>query len=63
MMISTTLLHPGQRLAFHRGRVIAFEKDDDMNKKLDEAKKQIDAEVEKEIRDVIQKVLIEKYLI
>lgn len=62
-MISTTLLHPGQRLAFHRGRVIAFEKDDDMNKKLDEAKKQIDAEVEKEIRDVIQKVLIEKYLI
>ena len=63
MMISTTLLHPGQRLAFHKGRVIAFEEDDDMNKKLDEAKKQIDAEVEKEIRDVIQKVLIEKYLI
>ena len=63
MMISTTLLHPGQRLAFHRGRVIAFEEDDDMDKKLDEAKKQIDAEVEQEIRDVIQKVLIEKYLI
>lgn len=62
-MISTTLLHPGQRLAFHRGRVIAFEEGDDMNKKLDEAKKQIDAEAEKEIRDVIQKVLIEKYLI
>lgn len=63
MMISTTLLHTGQRLAFHKGRVIAFEEDDDMNKKLDEAKKQIDAEVEQEIRDVIQKVLIEKYLI
>ena len=63
MMISTTLLNPGQRLAFHRGRVIAFEEDDDINKKLDEAKKQIDAEVEQEIRDVIQKVLIEKYLI
>lgn len=62
-MISTTLLHPGQRLAFHRGRVIAFEEDDDMNKKLEEAKKQIDTEVEQEIRDVIQKVLIEKYLI
>lgn len=63
MMISTTLLHAGQRLAFHRGRVIAFEEDDDINKKLEEAKKQIDTEVEQEIRDVIQKVLIEKYLI
>ena len=56
-MISTTLLHPGQRLAFHRGRVIAFEEDDDMNKKLDEAKKQIDAEVEEEIKEICRKFI------
>lgn len=57
MMISTTLLHPGQRLAFHRGRVIAFEEDDDMNKKLEEAKKQIDAEVEEEIEEICRKFI------
>ena len=56
-MISTTLLHPGQRLAFHRGRVIAFEEDDDMNEKLDEAKKQIDAEVEQEIKEICRKFI------
>ena len=63
MIIGKTLIKEDSRIVLHRGRLIAFEEDEDMNEKLEEAKKQIDDEIEQEVRDIIQKVMVEKCMI
>ena len=59
MIISTTLMKPESRLVFHKGRVIVFDDVDELNEKLKDVRKQIDAEIEQEVRDVVKKVLRE----
>lgn len=57
MMINTTLFKPDQRLAFYKGRAVVFEKNEDMDEKLAEAKKLIDAEVEEEVKEIVRKFI------
>ena len=59
MIISTTLMKPDSRLVFHKGRVIVFDDVDELNEKLKDVRKQIDAEIEQEIQDAVKKVLRE----
>ena len=49
MIISTTLMKPESRLVFYKGKVIMFDNVDELNEKLEDIKKQIDAEIEQEV--------------
>lgn len=57
MIISTTLMKPESRLVFYKGKVIMFDNVDELNEKLEDIKKQIDAEIEQEVQNAVEKIL------
>lgn len=63
MEFANTLVRRDKKLMYHKGRLVLFDSVEEMDEKMDEAKRKIDTAIEQEIRDIIQKVLIEKYLI
>ena len=60
MKISNTLIKNDSPVAMHKGRVILREDDETFDDIIKDAKKQIDASIEAEIREVVEKILSER---
>lgn len=60
MKISNTFIKKDFPVAMHKGRLILREKEETFDDIIDDAKKQIDDEIEDEIRAVVEKVLRER---
>ena len=60
MKISNTLIKEDFPVAMYKGMAILREKDETFDDILADAKKQIDADIEAEIRAVVEKVLSER---
>ena len=60
MKIASTFIKNDFPVAMHKGRLILREKDETFDDIIEDAKKQIDADIEAEIRAVVEKVLRER---
>ena len=60
MKISNTFIKKDFHVAMHKGRLILREKEETFDDIIEDAKKQIDADIEAEIRAVVEKVLRER---
>ena len=63
MEFANTLVRRDKKLMYHKGRLVLFDSVEEMDEKMDEAKKKIDDSIEQEIRDVIQKVMVERWMV
>ena len=60
MKTSNTFIKKDCPVAMHKGRLILREKDETFDDIIEDAKNQIDADIEAEIRAVVEKVLRER---
>ena len=60
MKISNTFIKKDFHVSMYKGRVILQEDDESFSDIIEDAKKQIDADIEAEIRAVVEKVLRER---
>jgi len=60
MIISKSFIRSDFPVVFYKGRTIVREEGESLNDILDKAKRQIDDEIEAEIRAVVEKVLRER---
>ena len=60
MIISKSFIRSDFPVVFYKGRTIVREEGESLNDILDKAKRQIDAEIEDEIRAVVEKILRER---
>ena len=60
MKISNTFIKKDFPVAMHKGRLILLEKKETFDDIIEDAKKQIDASIEAEIREVVEKILSER---
>ena len=60
MKTSNTFIKKDFPVAMHKGRLILREKDETFDDIIEDAKNQIDADIEAEIRAVVEKVLRER---
>lgn len=60
MIISKSFIRSDFPVVFYKGRTIVREKGESLNDILDKAKRQIDDEIEAEIRAVVEKILRER---
>ena len=63
MEFANTLVRRDKKLMYHKGRLVLFDSVEEMDEKMDEAKRKIDDTIEQEVRDIIQKVAVEKWAI
>ncbi len=63
MEFANTLVRRDKKLVYHKGRLVLFDSVEEMDEKMDEAKRKIDDAIEQEIRDIIRKVMVEKCMI
>lgn len=60
MKISNTFINRNFPMAIYKGRMILREGDETFNDVVGNAQKQIDASIEAEIREVVEKILSER---
>ena len=57
MEFANTLVRRDKKLVYHKGRLVLFDSVEEMDEKMDEAKKKIDDAIEEEVEEICRKFI------